>query len=455
MKLVGCILMFVFINISASNSIVFAGDQLFCKYRQFSSNSGDWNGKSCAFTLSTDDGYIDNLVWRDVFKEFGVRYTIFITTSWIGHSGKLTASDLNNLYFDGFEIAAHSVTHKPLNPKEALKIQYNGSAEFCYMKIADDILYVDSPLGTKNFQISLTDENYDTLNELHIFLELNNFDVEMFNYTRPYSNFRYSKYLENFDWTEVKQLPFTLLSKAGTTDEECEYEILQSKIDLETIIEDDDYKCLTFAYPCHAYSERVIKYLKNAGYLAARDGTRPYSSSWGKVYPNLYTISLKGIIRNIVGPYNSFNEEEIRQKVRSLIETAKEQNMWINIYTHKLEGKNSCNEEHMRYIIDEINQDGDVWIDTFANVTKFIICEECNKYDFDHDDDIDGSDLAVFAQNLGKTDCSSVCAASNNGVDEVGSDIAVFATFFGTTNCLPTYPKRCDRSGVKALSNHR
>ena len=115
MKLVVCILMFVFINISASNSIIFAGDQLFCKNRQFSSSNVNWNGKSCAFTLSTDDGHIDNLVWRDVFKEFGVRYTIFITTAWIDRLGKLTASDLNNLYIDGFEIAAHSVTHKPLN----------------------------------------------------------------------------------------------------------------------------------------------------------------------------------------------------------------------------------------------------------------------------------------------------------------------------------------------------
>ncbi|MBW2740299.1 MAG: hypothetical protein JRE64_15965, partial [Deltaproteobacteria bacterium] len=60
------------------------------------------------------------------------------------------------------------------------------------------------------------------------------------------------------------------------------------------------------------------------------------------------------------------------------------------------------------------------------------ICEG----DFDSDGDVDGSDLAVFAADFGRTDCDSDCEGDfddDNDVD--GSDLAVFAADFGRTNC--------------------
>jgi len=62
------------------------------------------------------------------------------------------------------------------------------------------------------------------------------------------------------------------------------------------------------------------------------------------------------------------------------------------------------------------------------------ICEG----DFDVDGDVDGSDLAVFAADFGRTDCDSgpECEGDfdhDNDVD--GSDLAVFAADFGRTNC--------------------
>lgn len=58
--------------------------------------------------------------------------------------------------------------------------------------------------------------------------------------------------------------------------------------------------------------------------------------------------------------------------------------------------------------------------------------------DFDRDGDVDGSDLAVFAADFGRTDCDTgdPCEGDfdeDNDVD--GSDLAVFAADFGRTDC--------------------
>ena len=59
--------------------------------------------------------------------------------------------------------------------------------------------------------------------------------------------------------------------------------------------------------------------------------------------------------------------------------------------------------------------------------------------DFDTDGDVDGSDLAIFAADFGRTDCGSPppCEGDfddDNDVD--GSDLSEFAKDFGRTNCL-------------------
>ena len=58
--------------------------------------------------------------------------------------------------------------------------------------------------------------------------------------------------------------------------------------------------------------------------------------------------------------------------------------------------------------------------------------------DFDNDGDVDGSDLAVFAADFGRTDCanSPLCEGDFDVDDDVdGSDLAVFAADFGRTDC--------------------
>ena len=62
----------------------------------------------------------------------------------------------------------------------------------------------------------------------------------------------------------------------------------------------------------------------------------------------------------------------------------------------------------------------------------FPVCED----DFDGDGDVDGSDLAVFAADFGRTDCAGDCESDFDGDCDVdGSDLAVFAADFGRTDC--------------------
>jgi hypothetical protein len=66
-----------------------------------------------------------------------------------------------------------------------------------------------------------------------------------------------------------------------------------------------------------------------------------------------------------------------------------------------------------------------------------LVTEVCEG-DFDNDGDVDGSDLAVFAEDFGRTDCGTgePCEGDfddDNDVD--GSDLAVFAADFGRTDC--------------------
>jgi hypothetical protein len=58
--------------------------------------------------------------------------------------------------------------------------------------------------------------------------------------------------------------------------------------------------------------------------------------------------------------------------------------------------------------------------------------------DFNGDGDVDGSDLATFAADFGRTDCDTEpdCEGDFDGDNDVdGSDLATFAADFGRTDC--------------------
>jgi hypothetical protein len=71
---------------------------------------------------------------------------------------------------------------------------------------------------------------------------------------------------------------------------------------------------------------------------------------------------------------------------------------------------------------------------SFISAEIFAQCEG----DFEPDGDVDGSDLAVFAADFGRTDCDTgpLCEGDfDNDSDVDGSDLAVFAADFGRTDC--------------------
>lgn len=73
----------------------------------------------------------------------------------------------------------------------------------------------------------------------------------------------------------------------------------------------------------------------------------------------------------------------------------------------------------------------------FGSITTAIAESPCEG-DFDTNGDVDGSDLAVFAADLGRTDCSSAppCEGDFDADTDVDvSDLATFAPEFGRTDC--------------------
>ena len=68
-----------------------------------------------------------------------------------------------------------------------------------------------------------------------------------------------------------------------------------------------------------------------------------------------------------------------------------------------------------------------------------IVAHPCEG-NFDHDGNVDGSDLAIFAADFGRTDCCDPdiepCEGDFDEDGDVdGSDLAVFAADFGRTDC--------------------
>lgn len=89
-----------------------------------------------------------------------------------------------------------------------------------------------------------------------------------------------------------------------------------------------------------------------------------------------------------------------------------------------------------------------------------VISNDCPG-DFDNDGDVDGSDLAVFAADFGRTDCCEPGAQRCEGnfdsdCDVDGSDLAVFAADFGRTDCRLSMRKdqldSTDYDGLKKSS---
>ena len=74
---------------------------------------------------------------------------------------------------------------------------------------------------------------------------------------------------------------------------------------------------------------------------------------------------------------------------------------------------------------------------TSRSVNLTVLAAPCEG-NFDSDGDVDGSDLAIFAADFGRTDCANepLCEGDFDSDGDVdGSDLAIFAADFGRTDC--------------------
>lgn len=233
-----------------------------------------WRGRAAAFTFSSDDNNDANLVWAEVARRSGVRFTVFTVSNWVGNKGKLTWEDLRSLHDDGFEIGGHSVSHPRLTQLD---------------------------------------------------------------------------------------------------DRELERELAGCQTALERGIARPDYACMVFAYPFHDHNGRVIAETRRF-YTAARDGGLSsqgwpgFSRSspiWGDI--DLYDVP-NSITAAALVMGNAMSEEETRSGVRGHLEAWKNRHFWVNLYAH---GLNDIDGEHLGWILDELIEDGGVWIAPFGEVARY------------------------------------------------------------------------------------
>jgi hypothetical protein len=355
---------------------------LLCLLSAVSFAEGPWNGKACAFTFSADDGNACCMDWKQVYDDLGLHYTLFIVPSWIDtYSSKLTSEEVNQLHDSGHEIASHSETHPPMITDEAFVIFYVGQAIACSLEITADSLILNSSNDSEDRAYSLRDDPSTVyMWQLSDCLSQLEFMVTEYRSYHSWHNVFKSDYLALLEPTDIRNGDCLVRTTKGLSADSLLFELRESAASLVSMIEDTEYVCRTFTYPEHLHDVREMCYLRDStSYIASRDGGKwgnrpvgcnPCQSRWSCV--TLYEVPLAEIMCNLVGDSCSATEEETRQAVRSCLELWKGDQMWANIYCHKTYGAHSCDTLHMRWILEEIIADGDVWVATFGEVAEYV-----------------------------------------------------------------------------------
>ena len=105
-------------------------------------------------TITFDDGCETDLIAvAPVLSEFGFQATFYVTAGFLDKPGYLTAAQIRQLHFSGFEIGCHSMTHSYLNdlPASALR-----------MEIVDAKLKLEDVVGATVEHFSCPGGRYDS-----------------------------------------------------------------------------------------------------------------------------------------------------------------------------------------------------------------------------------------------------------------------------------------------------
>jgi peptidoglycan/xylan/chitin deacetylase (PgdA/CDA1 family) len=122
--------------------------------------------------------------------------------------------------------------------------------------------------------------------------------------------------------------------------------------------------CPSFAYPYAEYDARVVAATQRV-YASARGGWRPPAEAeWGDI-PLFAAPATLG-----VHYFQQFPEAEVRRRVRGTVAQYKANRWWGISGVHTLK---DIDADHLRWVMEEIVADPDVWVASFGQVMAFYI----------------------------------------------------------------------------------
>lgn len=329
-------------------------------------------GNSAAFTWTTDDGSVTNLVYDAIFYARQLRFSAFVNPGIVGSGGsRLAWDDVLTLHEHGQEIGNHTTAHVALIDNRALALTYLGLGT-CTLRVTVEGLETEVD-GIPDLDIDLLDPSVDYLVNLVALLEAETDYSATLLYSPLEIPATRSERLETVEF--VMSGPGgadTLATEIGIADDaEMQWQVWSASATLDSVIAtvDADYRCRTFAFPNHAHRQRAMTRLNEWGFRAARSGgigERPFFSEASFVpgFVSTYEAPL-----NYPRPSNEWDEATTRVKYQERAAIWAANGTWAMLMAHNEDEADSA---HVDWMIDEIANSGDIWIATFGEVTDYL-----------------------------------------------------------------------------------
>lgn len=338
-----------------------------------------WNGRLGAFSFTTDDGNLDNMKWAEIFNQYGVKFTAFVTSGYVGaprYPPPMSVEDLNTFHEMGHEIGAHSVSHPYLTTDRAFRLRYVGPADSCQLIITDKFLKTVLSGETFDLSIWLADWEVRYLDQLVSMLDaLPDYECVLDHYT-IHGQPTESRWCDPIPdpGADIKAAPFQVTTQKGCNLEELQFQVTECKTALEDWITDADYVCRTFAYPFHMHDQREMDAVMGAGYVAARNGFYNSARPWAVPGP----IDQVNVLRHVntfekpitCASWNdAMDEQQTRNGIRMCLEILKSGRSWgVPYIAHTLADYDSI---HTVWLIEELLADPDIWFTTFDSIASY------------------------------------------------------------------------------------
>lgn len=392
------------------------------------------NGKTWAFTWTTDDGADDNMIYHDILSAHGAQFTAFLNSATIGQSGKLTWEDVRTLHAAGHEMGNHTQDHRALIDDRALSVRYVGT-EPCEVSVMGNTL-TTVVAGNPDLTVDLTSPVADHLVDLAAHLDAEpNYEATLL-YADLESFATQSSHLDPMTIQIGASAPAgTLTTARGVHDLQ---EMTDQVVDCSDAIEaaiwsiDPDYRCRTLGYPNHAHEQPAMSLLNELGYIAARSGNpgeRPFFSegSFASGFMTTYEA-----VMNFPRPSNSWDEAFTRSRYQSRIASWKASNVWAILMAH---GEWESDSAHVAWMMDEVVADPDVWIAPFGTVAAYL-----NDYYVDVGLPVDsGNGSSAWLHDLDPAkEYWLVITAYNSDLEESGWSTELYIPPFGSTSAIAT-----------------